>query len=61
MSATTSAAGAGGTAPGPRREDGVADDPFTSSAESAVCERVLGDRWHGLDPRRRPRRTARPR
>jgi hypothetical protein len=50
MSATTSAAGAGGTAPGPRREDGILRDPFTSSAESAVCERVLGDRRHGLDP-----------
>ena len=53
MSATTSTARVGGPAPGPRREDGspgVPRDPFTSSAESGVCERVLGDRRHGLDP-----------
>jgi hypothetical protein len=50
MSATPSTAGAGGTAPGPRQEDATPRHPFTSSAEAAVCERVLGDRRHGLDP-----------
>jgi thioredoxin reductase len=50
----------GGAAPGPQHESRVpgtdaarsaaaADDPFTSLAESALCEHVLGDRRHGLD------------
>ncbi|MGW7287597.1 hypothetical protein ACWGH4_19145 [Streptomyces sp. NPDC054847] len=31
-----------------RRSAGARDDPFSPESEARVCERILGDRRHGL-------------